>query len=673
MTAKPDEKAPQGDTKEDKSAKPVDSLHLKLLTDASQETKTAGAPTAPASTKTAEAAHVGMPSRANETKGKPALTDAEMNDILYKGLTSAKDLLTTTKEDLLRSKDNQLVDEAACRALKVDGKEDTNGVCKARPEPTATSGKVNNTGSILDQISMQGLKHGNLEQKSEGPVDVTNTDIKDANTAQASFDWAVSTWQKYGVTDQTKMDGIPGLERLPNGGYIRRDAHGHEVFRKEGDIATVTAPDGRHYKYNNKTHETQAFDENGKEIMRKHADGSIDFVHPDGSFVRKIGQFIETHGKDGKLGCVIELKDGKIQEIDLRDYIKIKRERLGLFDGKGSAPAPSVFSALDKALAAQKQGVTVATDATITTDQNGQTMIRSVDGKGSYIFVDKDTAIFRDAQGHMEIIKRDGRKTDVPPDKVSELTKKYGPAMQTMMEAAAGIQRVLTARGLVTVVNNGQGDTTVTGPDGAKVHQTAIGLTATDAAGTTVEVAPNGTGAIKAPDGQDIQIAGGHLRYQGLDLSPDGNVRDTKNGTQIDNRGIQLADGTRFDNESGHIRFADGVELGRNGEVVDSGSGSGSGKTSAVAQAEASSRAAEASSMASRAESIASSVAAKAASGRLTAGDVAMLQAALGGLERSLQMLDNETDMTSLVRLMMGKGTVEGALAQATAEPTKAA
>jgi hypothetical protein len=227
------------------------------------------------------------------------------------------------------------------------------------------------------------------------------------------------------------------------------------------------------------------------------------------------------------------------------------------------------------------------------------------------------------------------------------------------MEAGRGIQNILTARGVVTVENKANGETTVTGPNGEHLQQTAQGdVHALDAAGNKTDIRPGGTATITNPDGQKLEIKPGSLAYQGLDVDPAGKITDRENGTVIDDKGIRTADGTELDFASGRARFADGVELSESGEVLSHGSGN----KSAVAQAEASAREAEANSMAAKAEAIASSIAGKAASGRLTAADVAMLQAALGGLERSLKMLDNETDMTSLVRLMMSKGSVEESL-----------
>lgn len=681
MTTKPDEKAQPAEPKAPEH-KPEDQVHLALLTDAGHVSNLnlglnlglKGLTTAekPASAAKAEPAKTDLekrePARVNsqamvrESKNQPTLTDEQMNEILYRGLSSAKSLLTTTKDDLMRGNETRLIDEEKCRALKEEGKQDSQGVC---------TDTVNNSGGFaLNFIKKQETLRAPLNDRTqtvEAGTEVTQTDVNNARSAQASFDWAISTAQKYRLQEGEKANDVPGLERLPNGGYIRRDANGHEIYRKEGDLSTVTAPDGRTYRYNNKTHETTVVDKAGKEILRKHADGSIDFLHGDGSFTRKKGQFIENHGADGKLASVVEQRaDGTVRSLLLGDYIKVQVERTNVFQKMGAEAISAAFGTFDNTLAAHRQGVTLAQDATITTDKNGQTLIRSTDGKGAYVFLDKNTAIFRDGLGNMAIVMRNGQKIDVPPEKAAELSKKYGAAMQAMMEAGRGIQNILTARGVVTVENKANGETTVTGPNGEHAQKTALGEFHTlDAAGNKTDIRPNGTATITNPDGKKLEIKPGSLNYEGLDVDPAGKITDRENGTVIDDKGIRSADGTELDFASGRARFADGVELGAGGEVLSHGSS----KNGAVAQAEASAREAEANSMAAKAESIASSIAGKAASGRLTAADVAMLQAALGGLERSLKMLDNETDMTSLVRLMMSKGSVEESLGKVESGP----
>ena len=180
--------------------------------------------------------------------------------------------------------------------------------------------------------------------------------------------------------------------------------------------------------------------------------------------------------------------------------------------------------------------------------------------------------------------------------------------------------------------------------------------------GAEVNLTPGTTTTdIKLADGRRIRSdKDGTTTIGDIKADRKGAITDLRNGTRMDDNGMRTTDGTSYNSRTGTASFSDGTSVDSHGSVFRTQDGSPSQKAQLVAMES------KALSAAASAESMAASVMAKAASGRVTSGDIAALSSTLGGLEYNLKALADQSDLTAMVRLMMTKGTVSESLAKAT-------
>lgn len=515
-------------------------------------------------------------------------------------------------------------------------------------------------------------KHASTEGAIENGADtslstssrLSETKAKDrsaeASKMLASRDAAAKAEQEYkGIENSAKDGKFKGSVEKVGDATIYKNEKGEEVFRRQGDVATVTK-DGIRYSFNEKTGVKEVRGQDGKLQVRVFKDGQVET--PDGA-----GNTIRLEPKSNRVAVIGA--DGKIisELTDIEGHVKgnVQSLQYQTVDEMPAKDDPRALTEqMDRLFAEKKLGQVTFKDGSVaylneTTDENGKVTGRFftyVNADGTMAARTENGTVFHVSKDkEVSVVSPRGGVRKATPEQIEELKKIFTPKDMQNTLAAFGIK---AADGTTTTVTNG---TTTVERDDAKITTSAQGTVIFEdkvtgntftkkprTPGLTVSSA-DGRSIVMNPKGVNVDTGRGNLQ-----VDSNGTITDQRNGTVMDNKGIRTTDGINYDSQTGMTSFGNGDVLDSHG-VLRSGDGLSHGisKDSSEMAMEAKAHSAVAS-----AESIASSILAKAASGKVSSGDIAALNAAISGLEVNIKALSEETDPSAMIRLMMAKDSV---------------
>lgn len=482
----------------------------------------------------------------------------------------------------------------------------------------------------------------------------------DAQKMLASKDAATQAEKDYKGFESTVKDGkFKGSVEKVGDTTIYKNENGVEVFRRQGDVATITK-DGIRYSFNEKTGVKEVRGQDGKLEVRVFKDGLVET--PDGA-----GNTIRLDAKNNRLAIVGA--DGKIvsELTDVNGNVKgnIKSLQYEKIDEMPKKDDPKALAEqMERLFAAGKQGQITFKDGSVAylneeRDANGQLIGRfftfvSLDGTMASRAKD-GTVMHRSKDGQVTVVTPQGEVRRATEKQLEILRQSFTPKDLKNTLAAFGI---VAEDGTTTTVT---GNTTRVENQDARITQTAQGTVIFEdkESGTSISHNSSTPGfKVSTADGRTVKSGRNGVSIDTKSGKPilvdtNGAITDTRNGTVMDDRGIRTTDGINYDSRTGTASFGNGDVLDSHGVLhsVDGLSHGAKDSTEMAMEAKAHSAVASA-------ESIASSILAKAASGRVSSGDIAALNSVISGLEVNIKALSDETDPSAMIRLMMAKESV---------------
>lgn len=567
-------------------------------------------------------------------------------------------------------------DEAFRKAFGIAEKEAAKPAVALSDKPMPEACKVEASKNIpsLDTlvkvrtVSKQAATEGAIENGADTSLSsssrLSETKAKDrsaeASKMLASRDAAAQAEQEYkGIENSAKDGKFKGSVERVGDATIYKNEKGEEVFRRQGDIATVTK-DGIRYSFNEKTGVKEVRGQDGKLQVRVFKDGQVET--PDGA-----GNTIRLEPKSNRVAVIGA--DGKIisELTDIEGNVKgnVQSLQYQTVDEMPAKDDPKALTEqMDRLFAEKKLGQVTFKDGSVaylneTTDENGRVTGRFftyVNADGTMAARTENGTVFHVSKDkQVSVVSPWGGVRKATPEQIEELKKIFTPKDMQNTLAAFGIK---AADGTTTTVTNG---TTTVERDDAKITTSAQGTVIFEdkVTGNTFTKKPRTPGlTVSSADGRSIVMNPKGVTVDtgrgNLQVDNNGTITDQRNGTVMDNKGIRTTDGINYNSQTGMTSFGNGDVLDAHG-VLRSGDGLSHGisKDSSEMAMEAKAHSAVAS-----AESIASSILAKAASGKVSSGDIAALNAAISGLEVNIKALSEETDPSAMIRLMMAKDSV---------------
>lgn len=519
---------------------------------------------------------------------------------------------------------------------------------KDRPA-TRDNIEANERGAENSQASLKTLEDRKSRDRSA-----------DAQKMLASKDAATQAEKDYKGFESTVKDGkFKGSVEKVGDTTIYKNENGVEVFRRQGDVATITK-DGIRYSFNEKTGVKEVRGQDGKLEVRVFKDGLVET--PDGA-----GNTIRLDAKNNRLAIVGA--DGKIvsELTDVNGNVKgnIKSLQYEKIDEMPKKDDPKALAEqMERLFAAGKQGQITFKDGSVAylneeRDANGQLIGRfftfvSLDGTMASRAKD-GTVMHRSKDGQVTVVTPQGEVRRATEKQLEILRQSFTPKDLKNTLAAFGI---VAEDGTTTTVT---GNTTRVETQDARITQTAQGTVIFEdkESGTSISHNSSTPGfKVSTADGRTVKSGRNGVSIDTKSGKPilvdtNGAITDTRNGTVMDDRGIRTTDGINYDSRTGAASFGNGDVLDSHGVLH-----SGDGLSRAVKDSTEMAMEAKAHSAVASAESIASSILAKAASGRVSSSDIAALNSVISGLEVNIKALSEETDPSAMIRLMMAKESV---------------
>lgn len=482
----------------------------------------------------------------------------------------------------------------------------------------------------------------------------------DASKMLAGKEAATQAEKDYKAFESTVKDGkFKGSVEKVGDTTIYKNENGVEVFRRQGDVATITK-DGIRYSFNDKTGVKEVRGQDGKLEVRVFKNGIVET--PDGA-----GNTIRLDAKNNRLAIVGA--DGKIvsELTDIKGHVKgniktLQYEKLDEMPKKNDPKA--LAEQMERLFNEGKQGQITFKDGSVAylnekRDKDGKLLGRfftfvSLDGTMASRAKD-GTVMHRTADGQVSIVTPQGEVRKATEQQLAVLRARFTPKDLNNTLAAFGM---VAEDGTTTTVT---GNTTRVENNEARITQTAQGTVIFEdkESGTSINHNPSTPGfKVSTADGRTVKSGRNGVSIETKSGRPilvdtNGTITDTRNGTVLDNKGMRTADGINYDSRTGSTSFGNGDVLDSHGVLRSGDSLSHGAKDSTEMAMEAKAHSAVAS-----AESIASSILAKAASGRVSSGDIAALNSVISGLEVNIKALSDETDPSAMIRLMMAKESV---------------
>lgn len=544
--------------------------------------------------------------------------------------------------------------------------------------------------SLGDYLKSTGCSSGDSCKVSDGPasssldlggglLNVTSTATRiDTGKSQTSEISALTEEQWRDVTHTIK-----GEQWLPTfkpddddrrstkvaDGFVHRDRNGRIDFERHGDIETRHNPSGTTTEYNVRTHEKVLKDKNGKVVFTFGDDG-FKGTTADGTQVEfaPLGRGVKIT-KDGRT-TVTTFEHGVPKTTVGNTDITTSDE--SLLASIGVAPIK-----IDGMLDGHSQ-IKVYADSKVITSPDGSTMFVGNDGT-SAMSLDAHSQVVRypgkdGAPDRMVIMYNDGRKpVELSQAAIAKLYKELG-GQAVVLKA---VMDRLRAFGQTGVLDDGKGNKLQTAADGTITASTADAAADTRAQTLTVTDKKDGTQQVIDVANQTVQLVGRDGTAQGvIDFKGnqpafktdtyeyrDGHVR-TADGDDYSNQGIHFADGTIFE-ANGVIRDQVGHTYNAEGEPAIPGEKSSSSRSSG--DSSSSGEASKAKAQVSQAEGMASSIRARAASGHISASDVAALYGEMSALSAMVAGLAQHGDLGLVAEAMKAKDEIADSLSAANA------
>lgn len=482
----------------------------------------------------------------------------------------------------------------------------------------------------------------------------------------------------------------PGEKLVKEGdAIVKRNERGEEIFRREGSVVTITK-DGRSYVMDEKTGTREVWSAEGKLEMRRYKTGWLETSDGRDGLIRVNPNFGITYMTDrnGKIisavrdtadgGKFLEVQDTMVSTVDqsldtsdvaaLAALINQKEQEgfSGVIQFRNGSLMVRMSSKSTDANGNKEEGKQNKTSAFISHDG---TVMQEVNGM--FVFRRNTTDANGKLVGEAGIVDAAGKVHMAGSAIYNKLKAQIGEGELEKILDALNKGRIQTDNGSTIAKGDRAADSSVATPKFSAITaengdvrttnrvggiQTATVL----ANGAEVNLTPGTTTDIKLADGRRIRSDKEGTTIGDIKIDRKGAITDMRNGTRMDDNGMRTTDGTSYNSRTGTASFSDGTSVDSHGSVFRTQDGSPSQKAQLVAMES------KALSAAASAESMAANVMAKAASGRVTSGDIAALSSTLGGLEYNLKALADQSDLTAMVRLMMTKGTVSESLAKAT-------
>jgi len=491
---------------------------------------------------------------------------------------------------------------------------------------------------------------------------------------------------------EIEKNAKPG-EKLEKEGdaIVKRNERGEEIFRREGSVVTITK-DGRSYVMDEKTGTREVWSADGKLELRRYSSGLLETSDGGDGLIRVNPNTGATWMTDKNGNIISDIRNttdgGKILEVQNTKILTVNET----IDTSDAAALAALINQKEKegfsGVIHFKNGSLLVNMSAEVKDANGKVVPGNQNRKSA--FISHDGTVMQEVDGAFVFRRnaKDAKGNLIGEAGIVDAAGKVhmaGSAIYNQLKARIGegeLEKILAA------LNNGKiqtdnGSTIAKGdrsPDSSAATPKFSSITAENgdvrttnrvggiqtatvlANGAEVNLTPGTTTTdIKLADGRRIRSdKDGTTTIGDIKADRKGAITDLRNGTRMDDNGMRTTDGTSYNSRTGTASFSDGTSVDSHGSVFRTQDGSPSQKAQLVAMES------KALSAAASAESMAASVMAKAASGRVTSGDIAALSSTLGGLEYNLKALADQSDLTAMVRLMMTKGTVSESLAKAT-------
>ncbi|MBU6454263.1 MAG: hypothetical protein KGS72_20970 [Cyanobacteria bacterium REEB67] len=638
--------------------------------------------------------------------GNSSVTAGDINDALESGMGNAAKFLASAAGSAFDFLPGVAIVDLGAKAV-------VNAVMPQSPEHEKASAEKQNQndstalkknfaqvtttdkkGGLIDWLKESGCNTGDSckVDRSKNPMDFLNTPITRAKDSEIfktgqsdnAFqnrinrdEWA-SIFAIINKTDGTNynvkdwQDESTGTQGRDSGtttncadGKIHRDANGKIDWEKHGDITTKRSADGINVSVNGKTHEISVTDDKGQNLLKKGADGKWHFDIPGGSGK----SWVEIDAKTGKAtiydnGRPISAKiaNGRFEEEVGNTHITASDANIlpnlgstvgstfnGLFSGKARIERGADGIKID---AADGSGMWVGKD--------GSAGMRLADG----------TTIAMDAAKKITVYHKDGTHEEMSKE---QLAKMLGTDRARAIKAVVEQLRHFNETGKLTDGNGSE--ITASNTNGSKTPTLAaktadVTVTSTGSAPMVIAAAHSGlkqevnlqanTIDVIGADGKKAGTIGsenGHTTYTTASYKFDGSEAILNDGTQITDHGAVFRDGTNI-HDDGTIE-KNGVTFDSAGEVTSYRASKSSGATGGRSETSVENIARA---QVSEAESIASSIRSRAASGYVTASDIAALQSSLASLSVLVCSLAQFPDAGVLAGAVMAEDDVAGSM-----------
>lgn len=568
--------------------------------------------------------------------------------------------------------------------------------------PMGDAKPADGKGDILDNILEEGyasnIRLTETDESNDQRVMYTageNLPVFTADHAKAT----AAQLSNFRETSETTFNQFAEIERNIKPGeklvkegdaIVKRNERGEEIFRREGSVVTITK-DGRSYVMDEKTGTREVWSAEGKLEMRRYKNGWLETsdgrdglirVNPNSGITYmtdRNGKIISTLRDTSDGGKFLEVQDTMVSTVDqsldtsdvaaLAALINQKEQEgfSGVIQFRNGSFMVRMSSKSTDANGNKEEGKQNKTSAFISHDG---TVMQEVNGM--FVFRRNTTDANGKLVGEAGIVDAAGKVHMAGSAMYDKLKAKIGEGELEKILAALNNGKIQTDNGSTIAKGDRTPDSSVATPNFSEITAENAAVRATNkgnginsatvlANGAEVNLTPGTTTDIKLADGRRIKSdKEGTTTIGDIKVDRKGAITDLRNGTRMDDNGMRTTDGTSYNSRTGVASFSDGTSVDSHGSVFRTQDGSPSQKAQVVAMES------KALSAAASAESMAASVMAKAASGRVTSGDIAALSSTLGGLEYNLKALADQSDLTAMVRLMMTKGTVSESLAKAT-------